>query len=98
LKITSKIVIVKAAAIRIKTRRLPMTVQTDSNAVRYTTDNWGAVLVALVPFAGVALLISLFMLMSNAFQSNAQLQNILGNILAMIVIFWYLGVFVVGWV
>ena len=74
-----------------------MSIQADSNAVRHLPDKWGAVLVGLVPFAGIALMVLLFMLVSKAFQSNQQLLNLSRNILANIIIFWYLGVFIVGW-
>ena len=75
-----------------------MSIQADSNAVRHLPDKWGAVLVGLVPFAGIALMVLLFMLVSKAFQSNQQLLNLSRNILANIIIFWYLGVFIIGWI
>jgi hypothetical protein len=70
----------------------------DIKALRYTRDTWQAVAIASVPFAGVPILLSLLMLTSDWLQLKETALNLIRNILANLIILWYFGVFIIGWV
>ncbi len=70
----------------------------DIKAIPYTRESWWATIIALIPFAGIPLIASLFMLVSGYLNFSEGAQRVIKNLFANMIILWYFGAFIIGWI